>query len=121
MKILVVDDSKIARKNVISKIPKDLNIEIIEAENGKEALSLYKSIRPNIVFLDLTMPEMDGYEALEEIMKFDKDAFVVIVSADIQPKAVQKVMSLGAKRHIPKNVNEIEISSIVLDYLKARE
>ena len=73
MKILVTDDSKMARKMVI-KILKDIlgeNVEIHEGQNGQEALDLYKELLPKIVFLDLTMPIMDGFEALEKIKEFD--------------------------------------------------
>ena len=81
MKILVTDDSKMARKMVIKTLTDLLqdSIEIHEAQNGLEALELYKEILPKITFLDLTMPVMDGFEALEKIKEFDIDAKVVII------------------------------------------
>jgi CheY-like chemotaxis protein len=81
MKILVTDDSKMARKMVIKTLTDLLqdSIEIHEAQNGLEALELYKEILPKITFLDLTMPVMDGFEALEKIKEFDRDAKVVII------------------------------------------
>ena len=81
MKILVTDDSKMARKMVIKTLTDLLqdSVEIHEAQNGLEALELYKEILPKITFLDLTMPVMDGFEALEKIKEFDIDAKVVII------------------------------------------
>ena len=72
MKILVTDDSKMARKMVIKTLPEaldDKNYEILEAQNGQESVDLYKEHNPNIVFMDLTMPVMDGFEALKRIRK----------------------------------------------------
>ena len=81
MKILVTDDSKMARKMVIKTLTEILeeNVEIYEAQNGQEALDLYKQILPNIAFLDLTMPVMDGFEALKKIKEFDINAKIVII------------------------------------------
>lgn len=115
MKILVTDDSKIARKMVIKTL-KDIlqdDIEIHEAQNGQEALDLYKKILPNIVFLDLTMPVMDGFEALKEIKKFDNKAKVVIISADIQKLSVDKVLELGAFNFIKKPIDSIKMQQIL--------
>lgn len=115
MKILVTDDSKMARKMVIKTL-KDIlqdDIEIHEAQNGQEALDLYKKILPNIVFLDLTMPVMDGFEALKEIKKFDNKAKVVIISADIQKLSVDKVLELGAFNFIKKPIDSIKMQQIL--------
>lgn len=98
MKILVTDDSKMARKMVIKTL-KDVikeEVEIHEAENGQEALDLYKQLLPKLVFMDLTMPIMDGFEALQNIKEFDENAKVVIISADIQKLSMEKASQLGA-------------------------
>ena len=92
LKILVVDDSKLARLSLIKTVKKiEPAKEFFEAENGAVALEIFKKESPRVVFLDLTMPVMDGYEALVEIMKIDSDAQVIVVSADIQPKAKERV------------------------------
>jgi two-component system, chemotaxis family, chemotaxis protein CheY len=95
-KILIVDDSPISRRMLKSCIPKDEGYEFFEAGDGLAGLEAYKEIRPDITFMDLTMPVMDGTEALEEIKKFDKNAIVVVSTADIQIKSIEKVMGLGA-------------------------
>ena len=115
MKILVTDDSKMARKMVI-KIGKDIlgeNVEIHEGQNGQEALDLYKELLPKIVFLDLTMPIMDGFEALEKIKEFDKDAKVVIISADIQKLSMDKALQLGAFNFIKKPIDLTKMQQIL--------
>lgn len=107
MKILVTDDSKIARKLVIRTLKELLPQEdqIIEASNGLEAVENYKNETPDLVFLDLTMPVMDGFEALEKIININNNAKVIVISADIQKGSMEKVSSLGALGFIKKPVN----------------
>lgn len=106
MKILVVDDSKIARMGIIKSI-KEIhpNADFFQATNGLEALEIFEQERPAAVFLDLTMPIMDGYEALKKIIQRDKEAQVIVVSADIQSEAKLRVLHLGAKNMYPKPIN----------------
>lgn len=119
MKILVVDDSKITRKFITKRIPEEH--EVFEGANGKEAFDLYKEINPDIVFLDLTMPIMDGYVALEKIKEYDYDAFVVIISADVQNEAVDKVIKLGAKAVHSKELEKDYIINIINEAIAAKE
>lgn len=107
MKILVTDDSKIARKLVIRTLKELLPQEdqIIEASNGLEAVENYKNETPDLVFLDLTMPVMDGFEALEKIININNNAKVIVISADIQKGSMEKVSSSGALGFIKKPVN----------------
>ncbi|RXJ85489.1 response regulator [Arcobacter cloacae] len=115
MKILVTDDSKMARKMVIKTLKESSSseLEIFEAQNGLEALDLYKQNLPKIVFLDLTMPVMDGFEALEKIKQFDKNAKVVIISADIQKLSMDRVLALGAFNFIKKPVDTQKMQQIL--------
>ena len=115
MKVLVVDDSRLARASIIKTLEGAFeNIEeIIQGTNGQEALDLYKSCSPQIVFLDLTMPVMDGFEALRKIKSYDDKAHVIIVSADIQEKAVSQVMHDGAIMHVQKPINSTKMQEII--------
>jgi CheY-like chemotaxis protein len=115
MKILVTDDSKMARKMVIKTLTEILeeNVEIYEAQNGQEALDLYKQILPNIAFLDLTMPVMDGFEALKKIKEFDINAKIVIISADIQKLSMDKALQLGAFNFIKKPIDVFKMHQIL--------
>jgi len=95
-KILIVDDSPISVKIIKSCIPKDKDYEVFDAFDGQMGVDKYKEVRPDLTFLDLTMPVMNGFQALEEILKFDQKAKVIILTADVQIKAVSKAHDLGA-------------------------
>lgn len=114
MKILVTDDSKMARKMVIKTLTENIedNLEIFEAQNGQEALDLYKELSPKIVFLDLTMPIMDGFTALEKIKEFDENAKVVVISADIQKLSMDRVLQLGAFNFVKKPIDSNKMKQI---------
>ncbi len=114
-KILLVDDSRASRFIIRGCIPKDKDYELLEAADGKEGLEMYKKLRPNLTFLDLTMPVMDGYEALEEIKKYDSNALVIVLTADIQKKSREKVENLGAFKIIPKPPNKEIMEQALLD------
>lgn len=103
-----------ARKAMIKKLPENLaqGAEIFEGENGKEAVFLHNTMKPDVIFLDLTMPVMDGYEALEQIMAKDPEAKIIIVTADIQPKAKERVMELGAKSYITKDSDAARVKEV---------
>lgn len=120
MKILVVDDAKMARKILVKNIPEAVKEhgEVLQASNGQEGLELYKEHKPNLMFLDLTMPIMDGFECLEKIMEFDSNANVYVVTADIQQAAQDKVKELGGKDVLQKPADPEKIKNIVLEYLK---
>lgn len=95
-KILIVDDSPISIKIIKSCMPKDKDYELFDASDGQMGVEKYKEVKPDLTFMDLTMPVMNGFEALEEILKFDQKALVIILTADVQIKAVAKAHDLGA-------------------------
>jgi len=95
-KIMIIDDSLVARMSLKSCLPKDAGHEIKEGNDGSVAIELYQSFRPDVTFMDLTMPGIDGITALTEIRKLDPAALVIILTADIQRKTIDKVMELGA-------------------------
>ena len=95
-KIMIIDDSLVARMSLKSCIPKDAGYEIKEGNDGSVAIELYQSFKPDVTFMDLTMPGVDGITALEEIRKLDPAAVIIILTADIQRKTIDKVLELGA-------------------------
>ncbi|MFY4844084.1 response regulator [Aliarcobacter butzleri] len=115
MKVLVTDDSKMARKMVVRSLEESTikDLEIFEAQNGQEAIDLYKEISPEIVFLDLTMPIMDGFEALKRIKEIDENAKVVIISADIQKLSMDRVREFGAFNFIKKPIDSLKMQQIL--------
>ncbi|BCJ85272.1 response regulator [Effusibacillus dendaii] len=101
-KILIVDDAAFMRmmiKEILSKNGYDV---VGEAQDGKEAVVKYKELNPDLVTLDITMPEMDGLGALKEIRQFDPNAKVIMCSAMGQQAMVIDAIQAGAKDFIVK-------------------
>ena len=114
MKYLVIDDSKLARLSLIKSLKTHIeDVVIFQATNGEEAVELCKTEKPDIAFLDLTMPIMDGYEALPLMLDVNPQLKVVVVSADVQEQAKTKVISLGAQLHIQKPINPAKMQEIL--------
>ena|ERR1039457_981680 len=95
-KILLVDDSPISRKILKSCLPKDRDFELFEAGDGLAGFEAYKENRPDVTFMDLTMPVMDGNEATQKIIEFNPDAVIIACTADIQIKSITNILELGA-------------------------
>lgn len=114
--VLVVDDSAMARKMLIKALPPDWEVAISEAANGEEAPQAYRAGKAAVMFLDLTMPVLDGYGVPETLRKEDLHSMVIVVSADIQPLAQQRVMSMGAIAFIKEPVNADTITAVLREY-----
>jgi two-component system chemotaxis response regulator CheY len=100
--VLVVDDAAFMRMMIKDILSKN-NFEVTgEAANGNEAVEKYKELRPDLVTMDITMPEKDGIEALKEIRKIDPNAKVVMCSAMGQQAMVIDAIQSGAKDFIVK-------------------
>ena len=95
-KILVVDDAEFLRVRISKMLVGD-GYEVIEAENGALALAAYKSNKPDVVLMDITMPEMDGLTALREILAVDSGAKVIMLTALGQESVVLEAIKSGAK------------------------
>jgi len=109
IKVLIVDDAAFMRM-AIRKVLEKNNFEVVgEAENGEVGLEKYKQCSPDIVTMDITMPEMSGIEALKEICKHDSNAKVVMVSAMGQESLVREAILNGAKSFIVKPYKEDHI------------
>lgn len=114
--VLVVDDSPIARKMLIKALPPDWDIEITQVSNGIEALAAYRAGRVDVMFLDLTMPDMDGYQVLETLRKEDLNCLVIVVSADVQEKAQERVLAMGAIAFIRKPITAEGLRDVLKQY-----
>lgn len=114
--ITIVDDSAISRKLMTKALPPDWEVEITYATNGEEALQSYRNGKADVMFLDLTMPVMDGYQTLEILKKEGLNTFVIVVSADIQPKARELVLSLGAMAFVKKPIDTNKIAAVLQEF-----
>lgn len=99
---LVCDDSMLMRKLVIDTLTEDGWTIVGEAQNGQEGFEKYQELRPDVVTMDIVMPEHDGVFGLEHIMEFDPDAKVVVVSALNQTSLVAEAVRKGAQDFIVK-------------------
>ncbi|MCD6254148.1 MAG: response regulator [Thermotogae bacterium] len=101
-KVLIVDDAAFMRmllKDIITKA----GYEVVgEAGNGVEAVQKYKELKPDMVTMDITMPQMDGIQAIKEIKKIDPDAKIIVCSAMGQQAMVVEAIQAGAKDFIVK-------------------
>lgn len=104
--LLICDDSNMARKQVSRSLPSGWEVDVTLATNGIEGLEAIRQGKGEMVFLDLTMPELDGYGVLEAIKKEDLNCVVIVISGDIQPVARDRVLSLGALEFIKKPINK---------------
>ena len=117
-RFLVVDDSIFARKN-IAKVVEMMGGGVEgEATTGREAIDLYFKIKPDVVIMDISMPEMEGLEALAKIREKDKNANVIIISSLGYQELVKKALSLGAKHFISKPFQSDKAAEIIKFVLK---
>jgi len=100
--ILIVDDVAFVRKT-LTQILTDAHYQVVgEASDGQEAIDLYAKLRPDLVTMDVVMPEMSGIEATRRIIKVDGEARIVIISAMGQENLVMEAINVGAKDYLLK-------------------
>jgi two-component system chemotaxis response regulator CheY len=101
-KVMVVDDAGFIRLMLSDMLKSEGYDVVAAASNGLEAIQYYKQFHPDLVTMDITMPDMDGIEALEEIIKINPNAKVIMCSAMGQQKLVIDAVRVGAKDFIVK-------------------
>jgi two-component system chemotaxis response regulator CheY len=101
-KILIVDDAAFMRMMIKEILTKNGYTVVGEAQDGVQAVEKYKELRPDLVTMDITMPEMDGIHALKEIRSFDPNAKIIMCSAMGQQAMVIDAIQAGAKDFIVK-------------------
>lgn len=105
-RVLIVDDAAFMRMSLKTMLEKNGFQVVAEAENGSVAVRKYKELQPDIVTMDITMPEMDGIQALKEIRQFDSNSKVVMISALGQEVYVREAVMSGAKGFVVKPFKE---------------
>lgn len=114
--LLICDDSNMARKQVTRALPDGWDVDITYAANGVEGMDAVRAGKAEMVFLDLTMPEMDGYQVLEAIRQEKHKSIIIVISGDIQPEARDRVMALGALDFIKKPINKEKLAEVLHRY-----
>ena len=114
--VIICDDSSFARKQMMRALPDNWDVEITLATQGEEALAAIKEGKGEVMFLDLTMPILDGYGVLEQIRAQDLPSVVIVVSGDVQPEAYERVKKLGALDFIKKPVDQQVVHKVLTQY-----
>jgi len=102
IKVMIVDDSVIIRQ-MIKKYLSELNIEIVgTAGDGKSAIQLFKETQPDVVTLDITMPKVDGFTVLEEMVKENSKTKIMVITALTDKATGMRAIKTGAKGYLSK-------------------
>jgi two-component system chemotaxis response regulator CheY len=109
----MVDDSKTSRKILRGILEENGHVIVGEAVNGEEAIVMYKDLQPDITTMDITMPVMDGLTALKEIMEFDANAKIVMVTAAGQKTKMIDAIKYGAAEFLAKPFEAAQIIEII--------
>ncbi|MGJ8679386.1 response regulator [Paraglaciecola sp.] len=114
--VLICDDSSFARKQMQRSIPDGWDVDISFAEHGEQALEKIRAGKAEVMFLDLNMPVLDGYETMQIIRKEDLPVMVIVVSGDVQPEARKRMLDLGAIDFIKKPTDNAKLIEILKQY-----
>ncbi|MCR5417379.1 MAG: response regulator [Lachnospiraceae bacterium] len=120
-KVLMVDDSRTSRKLLRSILEEGGHEVVGEAVNGQEGVQQFQALKPELVTMDITMPVLDGIEALKMIKALDKEAKVIMVTAAGQKNKVMECIKAGADEFITKPFDNNEIISAVSKVAESQE
>lgn len=112
VKVLICDDSLLVRKK-LRDLLNSLGCEVVEAENGKNVVSVFQETRPDVVFMDIVMPEADGLEALSRIKEVDAKARVVMLSSTGTSAKLIQALKAGAMDFIQKPYTTEQIAKVI--------
>lgn len=115
-KLLICDDSNMARKQVARSLPDGWDVDVSFASDGVEGIEAIKAGKGDVLLLDLNMPNMDGYQVLETILKEDLPTLTIVISGDIQPEAHARVTGMGALDFIQKPVSKDILTNVLSAY-----
>jgi two-component system chemotaxis response regulator CheY len=120
LRVLICDDSILARKQIKDIISNDGTPTFYEASDGQGAIDMYKEYRPDLVFLDIVMPKKDGNIAIEEIISFDPNATIIICSSVGTQSLLKCALEAGAKDFVQKPIEQQQVLEIVNKFLEGR-
>lgn len=117
-KILICDDSSLIRKQ-LKDLLLSMNCEVLEAVNGQEVVGIFKEMQPDLVFMDIVMPEADGLEALKNIKAYNQEAKVIMLSSVGTSNKLIQALKNGAMDFIQKPYTTEQISKVITDIRKS--
>lgn len=119
IRVLVVDDHAILRDGIRSMLERQTNIDVVgEATNGVEALSMFGKLKPDIVLMDIAMPEMDGLEATRQITQNDPDAKILILTQHDNREFIVPLLQAGASGYILKKSGGRELVNAIHEVIE---
>lgn len=113
LNIMIVDDSTIIRKTLQMKLESIGFNVVAQAKSGKEAIELYRETLPDLVTMDITMPVMNGIEALKQIKKSYKDAKIIMITSHGEENMVMEAIMNGAKGYVLKPITEEKLTKAI--------
>jgi DNA-binding NarL/FixJ family response regulator len=117
--ILIVDDEAHIRK-FVSLILRSIGVaNVVEASNGAEAVATFQRINPDVVLLDVNMPQMDGIETLRKLKEIDPDCFAIMLTSLANRSTVEQALALGAANYIRKDTPKDEIAAALRETLES--
>lgn len=118
--ILICDDSILARKQLKDIISTIGNPVFLEGTDGQEAVDLYQAEHPDLVFIDVIMPVKDGNAAIKEIIAYDPDAVIIVVSSVGTQSQLKQAILEGARDFVQKPLNPQHIVNLINHFLEGR-
>ena len=121
LKLLVVDDSNVIR-NKISRTLSVANVEVVgTAKNGREAVSMFAKFRPELVTMDITMPEMDGIQCIKEVLKLRSDSLILVISALADKSTAIEALKSGAHGFLTKPFSDRELNEAMKELIRGAQ
>jgi len=118
LNILVVDDSILMRNNIKSYV-KSLGHKVVgEAQDGAVAVKMCAELTPDVITMDITMPDMDGITAIAKIREFDNKVNIIVATSHGQEEVIMKALQAGAKGYILKPINESNLNEAISNIYK---
>ena len=118
VRVLLVEDHKLMRVGLKSLFEDQKEIEIIsEAESGKEAVENYKAFRPDVVLMDIGLPDFSGIEAVKRIIEINQNAPIVMLTSHLSEQEVTESLQAGARAYVMKDIN-IEVLKMIIKTVK---
>ena len=117
MKLLIVDDSSIIRRAISRYVDRGLFSEIFTAANGREAIQVFRHENPDFVTMDITMPEVDGLTCLSEMLRINRDARILVISALADRSTAIEALKRGAQAFLCKPFTAEELNEAIDELL----